>query len=291
MKVLVLGGEGMLGHKAYQVLSTDFDVFVTFLDYNPKLLRTGIFKRKAVIDTIDAFNFGSVIKVIERVKPDYVFNCIGIIKQLKDSSNPRISIYINSLFPHLLAEHGSKTGFKLIQISTDCVFSGKKGDYKETDHPDADDLYGRTKYLGEIIYSNHLTLRTSIIGRELFTSVSFVDWFLQQKDKTVNGYVNAIYTGLTTIAFCNEVKRIIRNFSDLSGLYQVSSEKINKFDLLNVIKKIYGLKCEIAKYQEFHCDRSLDSSNYRKATGFVPNSWENMVQEMYLDKTPYHKWR
>jgi len=291
MKVLILGGEGMLGHKAYQVLSQDLDVYATFLNFDEKLKRTGIFNEEKIFDKIDAFNFESIKKVINAVKPNYVFNCIGIIKQVKDSLSSKTIIYLNSLLPHLLAEYGPAAGYRLIHVSTDCIFSGKKCDYTEEDVSDAVDLYGRTKYLGEVEYDNNLTLRTSIIGRELFTSVSLVEWFLSQNNKTINGYANAIYTGLTTIAFCREVKRIITEYPNLSGLYHVSTFKIDKFQLLTLINKIYKLNIEIIKYEDFYCDRSLDSSKYRKTANYEPPNWEEMVNEMYRDKTSYQDWR
>jgi dTDP-4-dehydrorhamnose reductase len=290
-KILILGGDGMLGHKAYQVFSKDFDTWATFLDFNESLRQTGIFDEKKVFSKIDVFQFDSLMKVIDEVRPDFIFNGIGMIKQREEAKIPKVPIYLNSLFPHLLAEYCEKTGPKLIHVSTDCVFSGEKGNYVEDDFPDAEDFYGRTKFLGEINYGNALTLRTSLIGRELFSGVSLVDWFLAQENKSVHGYVNAIYTGLTTIAFCYELKRMMIEFSELRGLYHLSSEKINKFQLLCLIQDLYGLHIEIQPDYDFFCDRSLDSTKYRNLTKFVPHSWEEMIKEMFLDPTPYKRWR
>lgn len=287
MRILILGGDGMLGHKAYQILSGYFDTYVTFRNFNKRLKQTNIFDEKKVLDKIDAFKIESVKKVIRRVNPDFIINCIGIIKQSKEAKNPKISIYINSLFPHLLAEYCSAVDSKLIHISTDCVFSGKKGDYTEDDFSDAEDLYGRTKYLGEINYGNSLTIRTSILGHELFTNLSLVEWFLSQENKVVNGYTNAIYTGFPTVTLCYEIVRLINNYPNLTGIFHISSEKISKYDLLTIIKKAYDFNVRINPYNDFYCDRSLNSEKYRKLTNFRPQAWEDMIIQMYKDKLNY----
>lgn len=282
----------MLGHKAYQILSDGFETHAAFKHFDDRLKQTGIFDEKKVIDKIDVFQFTDLVQAVENIKPDFLVNCIGIIKQLKDARNSKISIYINALFPHLLEELCSESGCKLIHISTDCVFSGRKGNYSEKDISDAEDLYGRTKFLGEVSRSDSaLTLRTSIIGRELFTQNGLIEWFLSQNHHQIKGYTNAIYTGLTTIALCKEIKRVISEYPNLSGLYQVSSNKISKHNMLEITKNIYGLDIEILPHEAFHCDRSLDSNQYREKTGFKPPSWEEMIQEMFQDPTPYHTWR
>ncbi|MEW6571403.1 MAG: SDR family oxidoreductase [Nitrospirota bacterium] len=289
IKVLILGASGMLGHKAYQILSPHFDTYPAFKNFNDPLRQLNIFAEKKIIDKVNAFDFQSVTRAIDFVNPDIILNCIGIIKQLKEASNPKISIYTNALFPHLLEEICAARNCKLIHISTDCVFSGSRGNYKEEDMSDAIDLYGRTKYLGEVIHSDYaLTLRTSIIGRELFTQNGLVEWFLSQNHGKVNGYSHAIYTGLTTVALCKEIRRILIEYPNLNGLYHVSSDKISKYELLKLIADIYGLDIEILPYENFHCDRSLNSSLYRETTGFFPPSWQEMIQEMFQDPTPYH---
>lgn len=274
----------MLGHKAVTYFSNDFDVYVTFRDFNERLKNTGIFNEQKVIGDIDAFAPEGIKKLVGDLRPDYVLNCIGIIKQLKEANNPKTSIHINSLFPHLLAEICSEYGAKLLHISTDCVFSGKKGDYTEQDQSDAEDLYGRSKFLGEVGYDRHLTLRTSIIGHELFTQYGLLEWFLSQEGKSVNGFTNAIYTGFTTDALCAEIKRVLTQFPELSGVYEVSSEKINKFDLILLIKEVYGANINVTPYKEFYCDRSLNSAKYRAETGFLPPTWKEMILEMYNNR-------
>jgi dTDP-4-dehydrorhamnose reductase len=283
MKVLILGGSGMLGHKAYQVLSKEFDSYATFRDFSKRLYNSGIFDVSKILDGIDIFDFETVKKAIQVIKPNFIINCIGIIKQLPEAYNYKVSIMTNSLFPHLLAEYCDKEGIKFIHISTDCVFSGRNGNYSEDELSDADDLYGKSKFLGEINYGNTLTLRTSIIGHELFSNISLVNWFIQNKNKKVNGYTNAIYTGFPTFTFCKEIIRAIKYYPNLKGLYNISSEKISKFELLKIINHVYNLNIEIIPYDKYYCDRSLNSLKYRTDTGFKPYTWEEMITEMYKD--------
>jgi dTDP-4-dehydrorhamnose reductase len=281
-KILVLGGGGMLGHKIYQACSKQHDTYVTLRKYDSSFRKKELFEENKVLTNVDAMHIESIYDAINKVKPDIILNCIGIIKQLKEAKDYSISIYINSLFPHLLSDYIGENA-KLIHISTDCIFSGKTGNYKDNDFSDAEDLYGRTKYLGEVNASNCLTLRTSIIGHELQSSHSLIDWFLSQNNKNVKGYLNAIYTGFPTITLSNEIIRIIDQFPNLSGVLNISSEKISKYHLLGIVKNTYGLNIDLQPFEEFFCDRSLDSRLYRETTGFVPKNWEEMIEEMYHD--------
>lgn len=291
MCVLILGGSGMLGHKLYQVLRNEFEIKVTFREFDSRLKAANIFKESEIIQGIEVNNFDSVKTLCENLKPAMVINCIGIIKQQKEAQNSKISIYINSLFPHLLAEICTDINTKLIHISTDCVFSGEKGNYTEDDNPDPVDLYGRSKLLGEINYDNHLTIRTSIIGHELNSKISLIDWFLEQNNKKVNGFSNAIYSGLPTLIFAMEIGRIIKEFPNLKGLYNVSSSPISKFELLKFVKEIYKLNIDIEPFNDFYCNRSLDSSKYRKETKFNPLTWEKMIEMMYEDYLLNYKYK
>lgn len=288
-RVLVLGGGGMLGHKAFQVLSGEFDTWVTFRRFDEKLRKTGLFPADRVIDGVDASDLATVQRAVDRVAPDVVINCIGIIKQLAEAKNARISIRINALLPHELADICRARGARLIHISTDCVFSGRKGGYTDDDPSDAEDLYGRSKFLGEVATEGALTLRTSIIGRELFTDVSLVDWFLGRHDEAVRGFTNAIFSGFTSIALSREIARVIRDYPSLSGRYNVSAEPMDKYHLLLLLREAYGTSVEIEPHADFRCDRSLDSRRYRAATGFVPPSWPEMIREMAEDSTPYER--
>lgn len=198
---------------------------------------------------------------------------------------------LNAIFPHRLAEIAGITGARLINISTDCVFDGKKGNYNEEDLPDATDVYGKSKNLGEVTGNNCLTLRTSIIGRELQTNHSLVEWFLSNRGKKVKGFVNAVYSGFPTIVLADIIAALIENHKNLSGLYHVSSEPINKYELLRLINEAYQAGVEIEPFDDFRIDRSLDSTKFRKETGIFPADWPEMIKRMADDKTPYDEWR
>ena len=281
----------MLGHKLIQSWNERFEVWTTlkgnFADYE----KYGIFDKKRTLDLIDAEKFETVEKAIFEIRPQVVFNAVGIIKQLPTSKNVVKTLTINSIFPHRLAETVEKTGARLINISTDCVFDGEKGNYTEEDISNATDVYGKSKNLGEVTGENCLTLRTSIIGRELQTSHSLVEWFLSNRGKKVKGFVNAIYSGFPTIVLADIIADLIENYPNLSGLYHVSAEPINKFELLELINEAYQAGVEIEPSADFRIDRSLDSTRFRKETGFKPLNWRELIKIMADDPTPYDEWR
>lgn len=289
-KILILGATGMLGHKLYQSFKRRFEVWGTVRTSYKDYEKYNIFDSAHIIGGVDAFDFDKVTKAIATVQPDVVINCIGIIKQLKAAKDPVISLKINSLLPHQLANICVAAKARLFQISTDCVFNGNKGMYTEESISDAEDLYGRTKFLGEVNVRGCLTLRTSIIGRELATASGLVEWFLSNRNGKVKGFQKVIYTGFTTIASANIIADLIINHPNLDGLYQVSSEPIDKFSLLQLIKKAFNLSVEIEPESQMCIDRSLDSSRFRQETGFKPPSWEQMIADMAADVTPYDQW-
>lgn len=291
MRVLILGGGGMLGHKLGQVYRERFETWVTlrgsFRDYE----RFDLFDRERVIESVDVFDFETVRHAFAVARPDVVINAVGVIKQLPTAKDPIVALTINSLFPHKLAELGRESNARLITLSTDCVFNGRRGMYTEADVADAEDLYGRTKFLGEATGENCLTLRTSIIGRELASSHSLVEWFLSNRGGKVKGFTNAIYSGFPTLVMAEIIADLIERQPNLSGLYHVSSEPINKFDLLKLLRDAYRVEIEIEADAEFRIDRSLDSKRFREATGFAPLSWPVMIKRMADDPTPYDEWR
>lgn len=291
MKVLVLGGSGMLGHKLVQRWREKFDVWTTlrgdFADYK----RYGIFTRERTIDSLSVLDIERVNDVIRDIQPDVIFNAVGIVKQVPTAKNAVTTLLINSVLPNQLADIVSQVGARLIQISTDCVFDGSRGMYTEDDRPDATDLYGKSKHLGEVAGDNCLTLRTSIIGRELFTSHSLLEWIIGNRGKKIDGYVNAVFSGFPTIVLADILSTLITEHSTLSGVYHLSSEPINKFDLLNLINENYELGMEVDRFEDFHIDRSLDSTKFRNATGFTPDPWKEMIETMAADETPYEDWR
>ena len=289
MKVLIVGGSGMLGHKLVQTLSDKFDLWTTLRTTFNEYEHFGIFDKRKTLENIDVENFTTVEKAIVNLKPDVIVNAVGIIKQLPSAKNIIKTLTVNSIFPHQLAEISNQIKARLITISTDCVFTGKKGKYIEKDVSDAEDLYGKSKYLGEVASENCLTVRTSIIGRELNTSHSLIEWFLSNEGKSVKGYANAIYSGFPTIIMADIIGDIIENHPRLQGLYHVSSESISKYDLLKLVKDAYRADVRIKPYDDFIIDRSLDSARYREATGFQPLPWREMIDKMAAGNHPYQK--
>ena len=258
-RILILGGSGMLGHKLWQVLSRDFETHITFRNARQHYEQFGIFDSNYTHGYISAENIDDIIRLIGKVRPDVVINCIGIVKQQPTAREIRRIILVNSLFPHRLSEICLATDARLIQISTDCVFSGKQGNYTEEDVADPVDAYGRTKLLGEVFDEGCLTIRTSMIGRELENARGLLGWFFEQEGKTINGYTQAIFNGFTTLAFSQIMAKLIQEHLDLSGIWHVSSDPISKYDLLMLVKEIYKFNVQIEPYTDFVLDRSLNS--------------------------------
>jgi dTDP-4-dehydrorhamnose reductase len=223
------------------------------------------------------------VSAIDTVRPDVVVNCIGLIKQLDISKDWSESVEINSLFPRKLETLCAARDIRLVHFSTDCVFSGTRGMYRQTDVPDATDVYGKTKFLGEVCGSRSITVRSSIIGRELGTKNGLLEWFLSNRGKSVKGYRKAIYSGFTTIEMGRIVNAIITNHKNLSGVWQVASNPISKYDLLRLINERFELVAQIEPDDGFVCDRSLDGTDFSKATGYAAPSWERMVEELAKD--------
>jgi dTDP-4-dehydrorhamnose reductase len=291
VKVLILGGSGMLGHKLFQNLAPRFDTYATFRQSSANCAHFGIFDLSRALAGVSADDARSVERVLLEIQPEVVVNCIGIVKQDAAAKDCYTSILINSLFPHRLAQLCGASGARLIHISTDCVFSGRKGNYNECDTPDADDLYGRTKLLGEVDYDNCLTVRTSMIGRELVASHGLMEWFLGQRGKTIHGFKRAIFSGFTTNALSNILAEVISGHPGLRGVWNVAAQPISKFDLLTLVKQTYGLDIQIEPDETFACDRSLNSERFRSETDISATSWPEMIAQMHADETPYDKLR
>jgi dTDP-4-dehydrorhamnose reductase len=291
MKILVFGSSGLLGHKLIQVLSPHADVSGTLRRGFEELEPFGILDESRCIPNIDAADEGAIREAIKSTRPDVVLNAIGVVKQLPTSKDVITILTINSIFPHRLAHLSDEFGFRLITISTDCIFDGVKGNYTEGDVPNAIDLYGKSKNFGEVDQGRALTLRTSIIGRELRTSHSLVEWFLSNEGGVVKGFRQAIYSGFPTVVLANIIKGLIFEHPDLNGLYHVSSDPINKYELLELLKKYYKANIKIEPSDDFRIDRSLDSTRFRSATGFKPTAWPEMIEQMASDPTPYHQWK
>lgn len=291
MKVLVMGGTGMLGHKLVQQLSPQFEVYTTIRPRFDEVVRFKIFDRDRTVDQIDLADENQIKSAIDKIRPDAVIDAAGVIKQIPSSKDVITTLTINSILPHRLASLSAEFGYRLIVVSTDCVFSGEKGNYTENDTPDATDLYGKSKNLGEVSEVSCLTLRTSIIGRELSTNHSLIEWFLSNHGKSVKGFSRAIYSGFPTIVFADIISFLLSQNPDLSGLYHVSSQAIDKFRLLSIVNDKFRAKVEIAEDNSFVIDRSLDSTSFRAATGYVAPDWNEMIERMALDPTPYDLYR
>lgn len=281
-KVLILGATGMLGHVLLKRFfhNDDFEVHGTVRKLTGLKQYFSEEEMKALIPNVDADNFDSILHAFRVSKPDIVINCIGIIKHLPSAKNHFMAININALFPHKLANLCEVANARLVHVSTDCVFKGTKGDYTEADLSNAEDIYGKTKFLGEVDYEHAITLRTSIIGHELQTNIALVDWFLNQEGK-VNGYEKAIYTGVTTYELANVIINYVIPNESLHGLYQVASDKISKYDLIKLIAKTYHKTIDIAKFSDFVLDRSLLADQFKIASGYSTPSWGEMIQDMY----------
>lgn len=283
-RILILGASGMLGSALLRYFSNidGYDVYGTVRDKKYKKYFSDNLQKR-IISGIDVLEADKLQSIISEIKPVIIINCVGIVKQLKAAEDPLITLPINSLLPHKLLNLCELIGARLIHFSTDCVFSGSKGMYVESDTADADDLYGRSKYLGEVGGNNAITLRTSIIGHELEGSRSLVDWFLAQKN-TVQGFKGVIFSGLPTI----EIAKILHEFvipnPDLNGLYHLSSNPINKFQLLNLLAAQYEKAIEIIAEDQYKMDRSLNSRKFRNATGFAPKPWIQLIKEMHAFK-------
>lgn len=290
MRILVLGGAGMLGHKMVQVVERQFDnVWWTLRGSrnDAKLAPVPLLRGDHAIEGVDASNITALRRLLERVKPDVVVNCIGLIKQRPEGQSPIEAITINSLLPHVVADAVGQWGARLIHFSTDCVFNGRRGGYTEDDPSDAEDVYGRSKFLGESSASNALTLRTSIIGRELSNHKSLLDWFLSQRGRTIRGFRRHIWSGVTTNHLAAVTARAIQEWSSLSGVYQVSSSSISKYDLLLLMRDVYSLPVTIEPDDAQFLDRSMSGAKLAAATGYRPPDMPTLLHEMASDPTPY----
>lgn len=282
-RILVLGSGGMLGHKACELLPKQgFEVFAAF-----RKIPTTIppcYQQTAQLLAIDVMEDAALTQAIAAIKPHVIINCVGIVKQLDEAYDRYLSVAINAFLPHRLSRLCQQHQSRLIHISTDCVFSGEKGGYRETDPSDAKDLYGKSKFLGETDASetSALTLRTSIIGHELKSHThGLLAWMLQQEGKRIKGFKKAIYTGFTTNELVQVISQLIQQHPTLYGTYHLASEPINKYDLLTLINEVYRLNVTIDEDDDFICDRSLDMSQLYQLTGYQSPSWNDMIINMH----------
>ncbi len=280
----------MLGHKLVQSFDDVFDTYYTLHGAFESVEDFGIFDRSRAVEDVDVEDLDTVRRAIERTAPDVVVNAVGVIKQVQAAGDVEKTLKINSIFPHRLARLAAAQGFRLITVSTDCVFAGTRGNYSEDDVPDALDLYGQSKHWGELSEKGCLTLRTSIIGREICSKNGLLEWFFSRRGDAVKGYSKAIFSGFPTIVFADILIDIIEKYPDIDGIFHVSSDPISKYEILRMIEKQFGLGVRIDQDTDFVMDRSLDSTKFRETTGFVPAAWGEMIDRMRSDATPYDKW-
>jgi dTDP-4-dehydrorhamnose reductase len=289
-KVLIIGAGGMLGHKLCQLL-TDHELVAT-IRRDPGLYERhpAVFGHVRLIRDVDVLADDALERAIEQEAPDVIVNAVGIIKQLEEASNRYLSVAINAWLPHRLAKLAERGGARLIHISTDCVFDGEDGGYRESDPSNARDLYGQSKFLGETdgAEAHAVTLRTSIVGRELARPGSgLFEWFFSQRGGRVGGFTRAIYTGFTTLEMARVIDLMIKDFPDLRGLWQVASEPIDKHALLSRLNDRFDLEITLDRNDDFRCDRSLNMARFAAATGYVAPSWGEMLDDMHRDPTDY----
>lgn len=285
-RILVLGASGMLGHEAVRVLAPDFEVWGACR--TPAGLPELGIPSERLLGGLDAADPASAQRLIDTVRPTVVINAVGIVKQRSAAKDAVPSITVNSLWPHLVADVCDAAGARLVHVSTDCVFSGGRGMYREDDVPDAFDLYGRSKLLGEVTdRDNAVTLRTSIIGWQIEAPTGLVGWFAAHKDERLSGFTKAVFSGLTTRALTAVIRDVVMPDPSLSGLWHVSAEPIDKYTLLTRLAAFLGWDLDITPVDKPVIDRSLDSSAFRSRTGWTPPSWDEMLAELASEYALY----
>ena len=291
-RVLVLGGAGMLGHKLVQTLAArGMWVAATVrsaASLDSPAARATLASADRIFNAVDVLQDDQLVRTLAAAEPEVVVNAVGIIKQIDAAKDPVVSIATNALLPHRIAAQCSRLGARLIHFSTDCVFSGRNGPYAEDRPADPEDLYGRSKLLGEPSGQRCLTIRTSIVGRELRARAGLVEWFMSQRGGSATGYAKALYSGLTTAALADLVARLIVEQPDLDGLWHLSSDAISKYELLSLINHHFHLGVALARDESLVIDRRLDGSRFRARTGFSVPGWDAMIAEMQRDPTPYN---
>ncbi len=280
MKILVLGASGMLGNAMLRVMAETGEHDVRGTARSPSILRH--FEPTLagrILPGVDVEHFDALTGVFQEIRPDVVVNCVGLVKQLAAVDDPLQALPINSLLPHRLARLCSLVGARLVHVSTDCVFNGASGNYRESDASNAEDLYGRSKFLGEVAYPHAITLRTSIIGHELTGAHGLVGWFLGQ-GKSVKGYRRAVFSGLPTVELSRIVRDVVLPRPALSGLFHVAAAPINKYELLKLVAAAYAKQIAIEPDDRVVIDRSLNADRFREATGYVAASWPDLIARM-----------
>lgn len=280
MKILVLGGDGMLGHQLLLSLQKNHAVRATLRQEINAYKNFKIFNNQNSYFRVDVRNEDNLKHIVDSFQPEAIINAVGIVKQRQSAKESLPCLEINSLLPHRLALLCEQYKIRMIHISTDCVFSGKKGQYLENDFSDAEDLYGKSKFLGEVHDKHCVTIRSSIIGLELARKTALIEWFLAQKG-VIRGFRRAIYTGLTTQEMSRVIEKILVQYVNLSGVWHVTSNPINKYELLVALSHMLGRNdIQIEPDDTFTCDRSLIGDVFQTVTGYQSPNWKEMLSEL-----------
>ena len=292
MRILILGGNGMIGHKVYQVLSdVHQDTWVLLRQSLGTVKNSELFNSQKVISEHDLTDLAKLGDTLDNLNPDLIINAVGItIRRGVENSISR-SVVVNSALPHFIEEWVDRNdGKRVIHFSTDCVFSGGSGSYTEESVPDANDVYGKTKALGEISGPKSLTLRGSMIGREIENKTELLEWFLKNKSNVVKGFSEVIYSGITTLQMALFVKQIIAQFPNLSGIYNVASIPISKYDLLNLFNEHFKNGSTIIQEKGYKSKKDLIANKFYSETGFKVPEWKDLVIDLQRDSEKYCKY-
>ena len=290
MKIVILGASGMIGHQLWRRLNAKYPdcVWGTVRKAKEHYEQFKFFNMKRLIGNIEASDFEKVKEVLNTVKPDIVLNCIGLTLRKKEMENVFLCLEVNGMLPHRIDSWAKENNSKLIHFSTDCVFDGKIGSYSEFSAPSARDLYGQTKYLGEVKHSEScLTIRVPVIGREIEGKTELIEWFLSQKNSKAKGFASVYYSGITTIRLAYEIITIIEKYPKLSGIIQISTNKISKYNLLLLLDKYFDTNVELEVDNTIKSDKSLNADKYKQLTDFKAPSWEAMIKELAEDRDGY----
>lgn len=284
MRILVLGASGMLGSQIIKRFNLEPFLHVygcmrnlDLFNFFPKSCRFNLIKCGDLSKT------ESIFSILDLALPDVVINCAGLTKHKEFADNPKVILPINATMPHQFAAACDDRRIRFIHISSDCVFSGHKGGYVEDDIPDALDLYGKSKMMGEVVNGNALTLRTSMIGHELHSSFGLLEWFLNQNIQC-SGFSKVIFSGLPTVVIAEIILEYVLPNPNLKGLYHVSADPINKYDLLKLIAGVYGKNIQINKNCDSKIDRSLNYQKFKSTTGYTPADWLTLIRAMHENK-------
>lgn len=280
MRILILGGDGMLGHQLLKSWRETHEVRVTLRGEQPGYRQYDLFDQANSFFGVDVREFGSVESVVQKFGPHAVVNAVGIVKQRPEARDAIPSIEVNSLLPHRLSVVCGRASARLVHLSTDCVFSGSRGLYSENDLEDARDLYGRSKLLGEVKDAHAVTLRTSIIGVEIARKTGLVEWFLGASG-CLKGFRKAFFSGFTTQEMARIIENLLINHPTLDGLWHVASERIDKYTLLEMFRERLGDSGKVLVPDDsFICDRSLNGERFKEVVDYQPPTWGSMLDEL-----------